>query len=809
MKESWQTKWNKYLIDYISVAHMLNLLICIIAFLGFAQTPHLSALLGPTGVVLICLVLLYTVVISYISNYLLDKRSIQVNIVEFLYTISTFVFVLAVVVATGSIDSQIKVLLLVPVIISSITRGKLVGMVTAAVIGFGLLAGSLTGGPWDVPSKAFEANLVFTGVTLLVGWLTGGFADIESKFKKSLSCLNEKLEQQVVERTQELVAANKELENEIARREQATNELLAQNRIYTAMHGAIRDVSGICTLADLAFSIQGKGYESAVAERVIQEACKIAGADSGCYYEYDESSGLLNLDCFIGIPNVAASQPGEIARFHEGNEWRLISVVAGTKKPIYVPETYADPRWTAGNAAQYINSCYLVPLYYGEKLFGVYVLMSCRVDGFSKEKRALVDTLASYISTAMENARLFGDVQRAYEKLDITRQQLLQSQKMEAVGQLAGGMAHDLNNQLTVIQACVDLYLNKVEKEQPIYDAFVKIRRAAERSANLTRQLMLFARKHPQFKKPINLNCNIKELQEMLVQIIGEDITIKLELSDRLWSVNADAGNIDQVLMNLVLNARDVIPLGGTITIRTENVTIKGSDHAANSEINRTGNFVCLAVKDDGSGIDEQDLPHIFEPFFTTKEPGKGTGLGLSVVYGIISAHDGWIETTSLVGQGTLFEIFLPAISPELNVAHCNEDTSLVPNRFHGRGEKILLVEDEYDVLLLTSKALTGNGYAVSPCRTMFEAFRLFQQEMDDFKLVISDVILPDGRGIELVQQLRAVSPQLGVLLISGYFGDRVDIQQIMHENMRFLPKPYIIVELLQDVREILDQITG
>lgn len=244
---------------------------------------------------------------------------------------------------------------------------------------------------------------------------------------------------------------------------------------------------------------------------------------------------------------------------------------------------------------------------------------------------------------------------------------LLQAQKMEMVGQLAGGMAHELNNQLTVIYACVDLYLARLSKDNPLRRALLKIRNSAQVSANLTRQMLLFGRKSPLFKIPLDLNRNLEELGEMLPRLVGEEIAIRLDTCPDLWPVNADASNIEQVIINLAINARDAMPEGGAITIETKNVYMEHPGQSGHAP-----RFVCLSVADTGAGIDEADLTHIFEPFFTTKEQGEGAGLGLSVAYGIIQAHNGWIEVDSAPGQGSTFRFFLPALDTAIKPRNCD-----------------------------------------------------------------------------------------------------------------------------------------
>ncbi len=229
---------------------------------------------------------------------------------------------------------------------------------------------------------------------------------------------------------------------------------------------------------------------------------------------------------------------------------------------------------------------------------------------------------------------------------------------------MAGGMAHEINNQLTIIQACMDLHSQRFPLDNFVYDTFMNIKKATEKSANLTRQLLLFGRRQPQFKAPINLNQNVRDNLKMLDRLIGEDIKINYQFDPILWTVYADAASIDQMLINLVLNAKDAMRGGGALTIKLKNVILK-KEHYSDSGDTKPGRYVCLSVNDTGAGIDKQTLPHIFEPFFTTKEQGRGTGLGLAVVYGIVRDHDGYINVKSSAGRGTTFKIFLPAFKFE------------------------------------------------------------------------------------------------------------------------------------------------
>jgi two-component system cell cycle sensor histidine kinase/response regulator CckA len=373
---------------------------------------------------------------------------------------------------------------------------------------------------------------------------------------------------------------------------------------------------------------------------------------------------------------------------------------------------------------------------------------------------------------------------------EVVYKQLYCAQKMEAIGQLVSGLAHEINNQLTVIQASVDLYI----RDDSLIFIRSKIGKAIEKASRLNRQLMLLTREQEQSKELVDINQNLWELQKMFKQMLGEDVAVHLELAEDLWMVNADAANIEQVIINLMLNARDAMSLGGTITVKTKNVVIDDDcSHQA----------VCIAISDTGTGIPDSIISQIFKPLFTTKEPGKGTGLGLAVAYNIIEAHRGWIDVQSKPGEGSTFNIYLPAAN-SISYLSLPRKKSAGMEHFCGRGERILLVEDDPDVMTLTGRVLLENGYAVFMCRKAGEALDLFESNRGDFDLVISDLILPDKRGIELVQILQEKKPGLKALLISGYPETRTDLSKVLQQEYRFLAKPYTGSELLREVHLLI-----
>lgn len=379
--------------------------------------------------------------------------------------------------------------------------------------------------------------------------------------------------------------------------------------------------------------------------------------------------------------------------------------------------------------------------------------------------------------------------------------QLLQAQKMEAIGKLAGGVAHDFNNLLTVILGYVGIALYKLQPTEPLAHDLKQVESAAKKATNLVRQLLLFGRKNSQIFAPIDLGKTIAELLKMLHRVIGEDIMLVLDFADDCWEIKADPGNIEQVVMNFAVNARDAMPDGGVLSFKTANVVIDEQYCSSNPEA-RLGRFVCFSVSDTGMGVSAAVLPHIFEPFFTTKEVGKGTGLGLSVVYGIVQSHKGWIEVDSPPGQGMTFRLYFPVVSAAIR----EEAGGTIPESvmFSGQGEKILVVEDDEMIRELELKSLAKNGYAVIGAASAEEGLVYFAEQEDAFALVLSDVVLPGLNGIAFVEELRKKRPDLCVLLCSGYASQEKYGTLIKEGGYSFMEKPFTVSQLLAEVQAAL-----
>jgi two-component system, cell cycle sensor histidine kinase and response regulator CckA len=378
--------------------------------------------------------------------------------------------------------------------------------------------------------------------------------------------------------------------------------------------------------------------------------------------------------------------------------------------------------------------------------------------------------------------------------------QFQQSQKMEAVGQLAGGVAHDFNNLLTIITGYSELIQSQLPVDNPVWTLAGEINQASERATSLTRQLLAFSRKQVLEPKVLNLNTIVIDVERMLNRLIGEDISVSTALAPSIGRVKADPGQIEQVLINLAVNARDAMPQGGKLTIETANVELDETYTQAYSEL-RAGSYAMLAVTDSGIGMTETTKARIFEPFFTTKEPGKGTGLGLATVFGIVKQSAGHIAVYSELGKGTTFKIYLPMVEDPVAIGKTNAKGQ--PN-FRGN-ETILLVEDDLALRGLARHILGMQGYTVLEAGNADRALQISQEWKLTIHLLVTDVVMPGMSGRELAEVLQKLRPKIKVLYLSGYTDDAIIRHGILHAETAFLQKPFTPIGLAQKVREVLD----
>ena len=396
---------------------------------------------------------------------------------------------------------------------------------------------------------------------------------------------------------------------------------------------------------------------------------------------------------------------------------------------------------------------------------------------------------------------IYGVVSNITERKQL-EEQLRQTQKMEAIGRLAGGVAHDFNNILTVIIGNCDFMLNEVNHNDTLYKDIRQIERAGKRAASLTRQLLAFSRQQVLQMRILNLNTVVADMDKMLRRLIGEDIELSTVLEPDLGNIRADSGQIEQILLNLVVNARDAMPQGGKLTVETANVELDEAYARRHVDI-VPGAYILLTVIDTGTGMDMDTQSHIFEPFFTTKEMGKGTGLGLSTIFGIVKQSDGHIYVYSEPGHGTMFKLYFPRINQD-TVLDSRTPVTAEPSRGL---ETVLLVEDEELVRGLAHRALIQGGYHVLQAGHGLEALQVCERYPGPIHILITDVVMPGGMsGHELARKLLLTFPDIKVLYMSGYTDDAIVHHGVLEPSTAFLQKPFTPNTLIRRVREVLDQ---
>jgi two-component system cell cycle sensor histidine kinase/response regulator CckA len=473
-------------------------------------------------------------------------------------------------------------------------------------------------------------------------------------------------------------------------------------------------------------------------------------------------------------------------------------------EPLVVTDLANDPRVTPAHRASFHSRGYqallVIPVKVGERVIGVLSVLSRRDEGFSAEDVMIATAFAAQAAVALENSRLYQEIQRAYDELSQTQDQLAQASKMEAVGHLAGGVAHDFNNLLMVIMGRADVVLRGLDAKHSMRPAIQEITRTAQRAADLTHQLLAFSRKQVLKPAVLDLNSVIANLTEMLRRLIGEDIDLVAVLDPALGRAKADLGQIEQIMMNLAVNARDAMPHGGQLTLETANVELD-AEYARMHVGVRPGSYVMLALSDTGVGMDSPTQARIFEPFFTTKGPRKGTGLGLAMVYGIVKQSGGNIGVYSEPGQGTTFKIYLPKIDEPIDGGPPSSPPS---SPSYGK-ETVLVVEDEEGVRALVRDILEQSGYTVLEAGHGAQALETSERHPGPIHLVLTDVVMPEMSGRELVQRLATLRPASKVLFMSGYTANAVVHRGALDFETEFLQKPFTAATLTRKVREILD----
>gem|GEM_PF-1090085 len=533
-------------------------------------------------------------------------------------------------------------------------------------------------------------------------------------------------------------------------------------------------------------------------DKALQMIGRFIGVDRSNVFQLNDNGTIMKLTHEWCAEKSLTQKENQQKLSTENYPWLMSQLKQ--KDHIYFPTIAEMP--AAANAeiialkAQEIRSIIIIPIIYGEKLMGFLDLDALSEEmAWTQKDIALLQTIGDIFANALEHFREENDKQNI-------QHQLLQSQKMEAIGTLSGGIAHDFNNLLTVIQGHAQLMMMNMDESTHQYRELKQIINATTRAANLTRQLLLFSRKQAMEFIPININQTITNLLKMIKRLIGENISITTKLETEAWTIEADEGNLEQVLMNISVNARDAMPQGGNLTIQTKNYEITKEDCKLRPD-SYPGRFVRIIIEDTGTGIAPSILKNIFEPFFSTKEVGKGTGLGLSVVYGIVKKHNGWINVYSEMGKGSNFKIYIPATDQTINTVTMEKGNL---KTLHGNGERILLIEDEEGVREFTAAALRQYNYTVFEAPNAATTQKIFTEESGRFDLIISDVVLPDGNGYSLMEELLGENPGISVIMCSGYSEE--NIQQSIRENKKFLyiQKPFKLLDLYQTIYCILTQ---
>lgn len=531
------------------------------------------------------------------------------------------------------------------------------------------------------------------------------------------------------------------------------------------------------------------------ASKSLQAVCESLGWEYGSLWTVDRGSNVLRCSQVWLAPGAHADEFESVSRqsvFRPGIG--LPGRVWNDGQPIWIADVVEDtnfPRAAIAARVDLHGGC-AFPIRLGSEVLGVMEFFSRSIREPNPDLLAMMVTIGSQIGQFMERKRV-------EEALGESEEQLRQSQKLEAIGQLAGGVAHDFNNLLTVIGGYSSILLGKLPKQSPHLSSIQEIKKASDRASGLTRQLLAFSRK--QILQPIVLDLNIvvTDLEKMVRRLIGEDITLLTITSPILGKVKADPGQIEQVLLNLIVNARDAMPDGGRLTIETTNTVLSADQALSHAAVG--GPYVMLAVSDTGCGMDADLQKHVFEPFFTTKAAGKGTGLGLATVYGIVKQSEGHIWLYSEPGKGTSFKIYLPRVD---EIVADQANAAGMPLAAKGT-ETLLLVEDEDQVRRIVQAILEQQGYDVLAAANGEEALKLAKLHGPKIHLLMTDVVMPQMSGRELAQELTALRPQLKVLYMSGYTDDAIVRHGLLDASLSFIQKPFDAATAARKVREVLD----
>ena len=535
--------------------------------------------------------------------------------------------------------------------------------------------------------------------------------------------------------------------------------------------------------------------------KILQSICESLEWELGIFWIADQQANVLRC---IDVWNVLGIRVAEFVAISRERTFLsgigLPGRVWANGQPAWIPDVVQDTNFPRAPVAAKVglHGAFGFPVRIGKNIYGV-------IEFFSHDIREPDRDLLDMVAEIGLKVGQFIERKETEQALQQAQEQLQQAQKMEAIGRLAGGVAHDFNNLLTIISGSCHFLLTSLDRVDPLRKEVEEIKRAGSRAATLTSQLLAFSRRQVLTLKELNLNDVIRNTEGMLQRLIGEDINLVAVLDPALGNVRVDPGQVEQILMNLVVNARDAMPSGGRLTIETANVELDET-YAHQHAIARPGPYAMLAVSDSGLGMDKETQGHIFEPFFTTKDQGKGTGLGLAMVYGSVRQNGGSIFVYSESGRGTTFKIYLPQVQEQADAASVPAPAFVELPR---GTETVLVVEDEPGVRAVILRTLREQGYIVLEARHGLEALHLGTQPLAKIHLLLTDVVMPQVSGREVAENLTRIHPEIRVLYMSGYTDDAVVRYGILAEGTDFLQKPFTPSMLAHKVREVLDNPRG
>jgi signal transduction histidine kinase/CheY-like chemotaxis protein len=618
--------------------------------------------------------------------------------------------------------------------------------------------------------RSFEhAGWVIFEVTFLIVSIRKSLSEMHlgAERQAKLEALKEGIEQTVAERTAELAKANKALSAENAERDRAERKLQTEYAVSRILANS-------------------PTWEQAMRE-VLQTICGILNWDAGTFWRTDQRLGVLRCGEVWSGSNIEADEFKALSRqmiFARGAGLPGRVWDAGQSAGICdIAHDSSFPRFLLTKQGA-IHTAFAFPILVGNNVAGVVEIFSRKIRDTDNDLLLSLNNIGNQLGHFFERKRIEGH--------------LFQSQKMESVGRLAGGVAHDFNNLLTVIGGYCALSLPQLDENNMLQKNVTEIQKATDRASALTGQLLAFSRKQVLQPRILNLNDVVQGMEKMLRRLIGEDIDLSTVFDSSLGNVKADFGQIEQVIMNMAVNARDAMPSGGKLTISTSNAVIDQKSNLRNRTMD-AGAYVVVAISDNGMGMTEEIQSHLFEPFFTTKGIGKGTGLGLATCYGIVCQSGGDIRVYSEPNTGTTFKIYLPRTDAALDATGNNESKPLPAG-----SESILIVEDEPAVRTLAGVILRQRGYQVQESSNAFEALELIRKS-SPFHLVLSDVVMPQMSGKALCDQIMSQRPHTKVLLMSGYTDDALAHHGVLDEGLSFLEKPFSPAQLSRKVRDVLD----